>query len=385
MKTSLPVLSALWLAALAAAVVAPCPSAEAQGGGAFTRSGESADVERGDDAAAPYRAGDVPNEETIESATEHLPPGPRLLVRSKHALANRASLFAKLRHQVSLDGRQYIGVGSYWQQGTGQELQVYWELQFAGPEASLLQVTNDRFFWLDRKLPTGRTVTRIDLRALRAEQRAWRGPDDDGATTLAATFDDSALVFGAQQGGLPGLLASLLDQFQFLPPQAMRLSITPPLSNDPRELAVFAVVGHWKPEKLAQLLGEASRESRVESQEPEIKREIPERFPQEVLLLVGQSDLLPYRVEYRRRETPAPAGNTEQIVAYQLSAAPLVVLELAEIAIDPPIAAGQFDYAPPSSVEWSDQTAILIQRLRKQRQARVADGDPASRSSAAGR
>jgi hypothetical protein len=179
---------------------------------------------------------------------------------------------------------------------------------------------------------------------------------------------------------MPGLLASLLEHFEFQPPQAMRLSITPPLSNDPRELAVFAVVGHWKAEKLAQLLGE---ENQAPSVEPATGPSIPDRFPQEVLLLVGQTDLLPYRVEYRRRETAVPANG--EIVAYQLSAAPLAVLELAEIAIDPPIAAGQFDYAPPSSVEWSDQTAALIQRLRKQRQLRFADGVPPSPAPAAGR
>jgi hypothetical protein len=311
-----------------------------------------------------------------------MPPGQRLLVRSMHALEQRASLFAKLRHQVSLEGRQYFGVGSYWQQGAGDELQVYLELQFAGPQASLLQVANDRFLWIDRKLPTGRIVSRIDLRALRAEQRAWAGPAGPDEMPGGAPFNDSALVFSAQHGGLSGLLASLLDNFQLMPPQAMRLSVASPLSTEPKELPVFAVVGHWRPEKLALLLGKDQREI---NQQPRVSPVIPDRIPQEVLLLVGQADLMPYRIEYRGLETPPPAGDDATIVAYRLSAEPLVVLEMTDIAFDAPIAAGQFDYAPPGNVDWKDDTPALIQRLRSQRQARIAEAMPAVSPPAGGR
>ena len=48
-------------------------------------------------------------------------------------------------------------------------LRVRLELQIAGQDSSLLQVSNSRFLWVDRRLPTGRTVTRVDLRQLRAD------------------------------------------------------------------------------------------------------------------------------------------------------------------------------------------------------------------------
>jgi hypothetical protein len=342
-------------------------------------------VPAANDAAAPYRASVEADEaagDAFGRAIEKLPPGQRLLVKARYALAQRASLFAKMRHRVTLDRRRDSGVGSYCQQGTGEQMQVYLELQFVEQEASLLQVANDRFLWLDCKLPTGRTVTRIDLRALRAEQRAWSGPTDTADGLGGAPFDESTLVFSARHGGLPGLLSSLLDNFQFMPPQAMRLSVTSPDSPEPKELAVFAIVGHWKPEKLAPIVAGNSPRSSDEGQRP---RSVPNRIPEEVLLLVGQSDWMPYRIEYRRLETPPPTGDGAQLVAYKLSAEPLVVLELTDVVFDAPIAAGQFDYAPPGSVDWKDETAALIQRLRSQRQARIAESKPATLPSAAGR
>ena len=89
------------------------------------------------------------------SASES-PPGNQLLIQAAAQLERRASVTAKLRHQVALGGQQLYGVGSYWQQGSGEELKVRLELQIAGQEAQLLQVCNSRYMWLDRRLPTGR-------------------------------------------------------------------------------------------------------------------------------------------------------------------------------------------------------------------------------------
>jgi hypothetical protein len=82
-----------------------------------------------------------------------------------------------------------------------------------------------------------------------------------------------------------------------------------------------------------------------------------------VLILVGQADLFPYRIEYRRLET-APNGPP---IPYQLSANPMVVLEFIDVVFDTPIATGQFDYTP-GDAEWTDQTATILHRLRQQTQ-----------------
>ncbi|MEX2307805.1 MAG: hypothetical protein WD738_09455 [Pirellulales bacterium] len=301
--------------------------------------------------------------------------GDKLLVQAATMLERRASVAARLRHQSFIGGNQLYGIGSYWQQGSGAELRVRLELQIAGQKASLLQISNSRFLWIDRHLPTGRSVSRIDLRQLRADP-ILSGTTVDELEPGKANWSSLQPELIAHCGGLPSLLAALRESFSFLPPQAMRLAAQ---STDPQSssIPVFAVVGHWKHEKLVAMLAR-NRESRVENPEPEglnarlsALNSLPDRLPREVLLLVGQADLFPYRIEYRRLETPLATGHDAQSIPYQLSANPMVVLELTDVVFDTPIAAGQFDYAP-GDADWVDQTAATLERLRHARQQQLA-------------
>ena len=295
--------------------------------------------------------------------------GDQLLTQAALRLERRASVSARIRHQVFLDGTQLSGIGSYWQQGAGEELRVRLELQIIGQEANLLQVSDSRFLWLERKLPTGRTVSRIDLRQLRSDP-SLTPANLDGPEPGSATWSSTESLI-AHTGGLPSLLASLGENFEFLPPQAMRLAAESIEDPQATSIPVFAVVGHWREEKLNALLRK-SGESKAESGEQEspdsrlsTPRSIPARLPQEVLLLVGQADLFPYRIEYRKLETP-PANPDGPPIPYQLSTNPMVVLDLIEVAFDVPVETGQFDYAP-GDTEWFDQTATVLQRIRQQR------------------
>jgi hypothetical protein len=280
-----------------------------------------------------------------------------------------------MRHQVAISGRQFYGVGSYWQQGCGETLKVRLELQIAGQDSQLLQVCNSFFLWVDRKLPTGRTVTRIDLRKLRADP-SLGAPNLDIIRPGDANWSSLDSELAEFTGGMPKLLAALRENFTFLPPQAMRLAIAPPLSSEPMNVPVFAVVGHWKPERLAALLAKTQPnptdvQPPVTSSNTSKRKPIPERLPEEVLLLVGQSDLFPYRIEYRRLETPdLPAGDGPPI-PFQLSTNPMVVLELSDVTFDVPIAAGQFDYTP-GDTPWTDQTTAILDRLRQEHEAKLA-------------
>jgi hypothetical protein len=382
MKINLPSLSALALLAVVAVAIAQRQLASrSEEPRLIAVNASAADQE----ATAPYSTKPAPIAPVAAATADELPVGDRLLLQAIDRLEQRKSIVARLRHQVSLDGNQFYGVGSYWQQGKGEDLQLRMELQMAGQDASLLQASNGRFLWVDRRLPTGRAVTRIDLRAIRAELQSTFGTKSSDDELTIATNDwaqptepanvnppaADLLLLGAG-GGLRGLLASLAENFAFLPPQAMRLAVGPPLTAQPMEVPVFAVVGHWKQERLVAIAG--SEESRVESSESEVDvaESIPERFPQEVLLLVGQADLFPYRVEYRRHETPVAAGGRAATSIYRLSANPILVLELTEVRFDVPIAAGPFDYAP-GSAEWTDQTAVLLERLRSERRQQLAE------------
>jgi hypothetical protein len=294
-------------------------------------------------------------------------------------LERRGSVTAGLGYAVDVCGRQLSGRGRYWQQGSGDELRLRLELEVQGQESTLLQVSNSRFLWVDRRLPTGRFVTRVDLRQLRADP-----------TLVASNFDEiqpggagwSALhpALTAQSGGLPSLVTALAENFSFLPPQAMLIAIDSPVGGEPANSPVFAVVGHWKRDRIAALVdGQPSDFDGLTY--AELMQTLPEQLPQEVLLLVGQADLFPYRIEYRRLETPAPISGNGPPIPYQLSTGPMVVMQLSDVAFDGPIPAGQFDYAP-GDADWVDQTAAVIERLRRETREQVASGGSTERPTA---
>jgi hypothetical protein len=383
MKSSLPLLSALALAVIAAAAIAQREQEGARWDGPFGALPTGS--ERGaDDAAGAYTSEPSPAKSQRDAEVSRLPVGDRLLRQAIRKLDERDSITVRLRHQVALDGSQHYGVGSYWQLGKGDDLETRLELQIAGQEASLLQTSNGRDLWIDRRLPTGRSVTRIELHKLRADLTAdgsdgtaadaWR---EDSQASAAARAPDFLLM--AASGGLRGLLASLGENFTFLPPQAMRLSVSPPLVPQSTDLPVYAIVGHWKPQRLAALVDAAGQAADARKQLESGLAAVPERFPQEVLLLFDQSDLFPYRVEYRRLETPRP-GQAAAATIFQLSASPLVVLELTDVRFNAPIAAGLFDYTPPNAL-WTYQTAVVRERLRGQRQQKLAERQRAAEQS----
>jgi hypothetical protein len=302
-------------------------------------------------------------------------PGDRLLLQAATNLERRASISARLRHQLSIESTQHYGAGSYWQQGSGDELKVRLELQLAGQDARLLQVSDNRFLWIDRRLPTGRSVTRIDLRQLRADPLLTASNLDD-IQPGDAKWSPLHPGLIAHSGGLPSLLASLGENFSFMPPQAMRLAVTPTAASQPTSVPVFAVVGHWKRERLLALLdgdkSDTSETNRDDLDLAEMTRSLPPRFPQEILLLVSQSDLFPCRLEYRRLQTPFASGDAALAIPYQLSADPMIVMEFSDVVYDAMIPAGQFDYMP-GDADWMDQTAVVLEKLRRERQAQVAN------------
>jgi hypothetical protein len=303
--------------------------------------------------------------------------GDSLLQQAIEQLERRASVTARLRHQIAIGEKQLYGVGGYWQQGNGDDLKVRLELQIAGHESQLLQVSNSRHRWIDCRLPTGRTVTRLDLRQLRADPILSASNLDDIRPGEAdwATLRTELI---AQTGGLPSMLLALRENFEFMSPQAMRLAVTPPLTTDETNISVFAVVGHWKPERLLALLKTENGQSKFEGIPfDELVQKLPDRFPQEVLLLVGQADRFPYRIEYRKLETPTISAGNGPAIPYQLSVLPMIVLEFSDVVFDAPIDAGQFDYTL-TDADFVDQTPALLERLRQEKRSQVASRNGSS-------
>ncbi len=297
---------------------------------------------------------------TADGTAEKASTGDELLLQVRTQVERRASIAARMRHQVSLNGRHLFGVGGYWQQGTGDELKVRLEVQFANDQTGLLQVSNGRFLWTDQRLPAGRSITRLDLRKVRADI----GRAADEIETLAPgdpTWTDSQPDFSLRYGGLPTLLKSLSEHFRFQPPQAMRWTPSPQLPGLSESFPVFAVVGHWKAKSLAAIAPGISE-----------LRDLPPRLPQEVLVLFGQNDYFPYRIEFRKLlNTPDELAENKPLAPFRLSSDPLVLVEFSAVRFDAQIAAGQFDFAP-GDAEWDDRTAEHLQGLRRQRDARSA-------------
>lgn len=304
--------------------------------------------------------------------------GDDLLVQAARRLERRASISAHLRHQVVFGGVQWNGAGNYWQQGSGEDLKIRLELQIVGQDAKLLQICDSRSLWIDRKLPSGRRIVHYDLHQLRADPDLTP-PDFDKLDPGQANWSSVQPLLTAHLGGLPSLIASLQENFDFLPPQTMRLAVEPPVAAQATNVPVYAVVGQWKPDRLNALLAKTSDDdsndnpaSAKKTKTPRGAVMVPDRLPQEVLLLVGQADLFPYRIEYRQRETPTAENPDGPPIPYQLSVHPLVVLELSDVVFDAPLPTGQFDYSPPSDVDWDDQTASLLEHVRRARQSQVA-------------
>lgn len=332
-------------------------------------------------AATPYDVrADAAKAGAIPQAAEAAPSaqaarGDELLVQAVNQLEQRASVTARFLYHVAIGGEDLDGSLSYWQQGRGEDLKVRLEVRLVGLDAQLLHVCNSRFIWNDRKLPTGRTVTRIDLRQLRADP-SLAGGNLNEIKPGQANWSPLQSELITYTGGLPSLLNGLSESFRFMAPQAIQFQLNRPADAEPVKVPVFGVVGQWKPEKLAAQVAKTQDNSGAVTQHaPDLRKlatkNLPERLPLEVLILLRQEDLFPYRIEYRRLETPNSIDNAGPPIPYQLSVHPMVVLQLDSATFDAPIASGQFDYAP-GDADFDDQTTVILERLRQQRQAQIA-------------
>ena len=286
--------------------------------------------------------------------------GDQLLLQARSQLERRTSVAARLRHQVSFGGRDLSGFGGYWQLGSGDDLRMRLELKFSNEDTTLMQISNGRFLWSDQRLPAGRYITKLDLRKVRNE--ISRAEEDlEELEPGRATWTPIEPKLSIRYGGLPTLLLSLSNCFEFSPPQSMRWTPAPPLEGLSESLPVFAVVGHWKADVLTLFLPPG-----------EDATALPERLPQEVLVLFGQSDLFPYRIEFRTLLNPPGAlAANGQPAPFQLSRQPLVLVELSAVSFDGQISAGQFEFSP-GDAEWDDRTAEYLEAIRRQQQPRTA-------------
>ncbi len=268
-------------------------------------------------------------------------------------MARHTSVDAKVRQQAGLFGESLVGSGSYLQQGLGTDMLVRFELrmQVAGQVGSLLEVGDGRYLWRDQQMPSGRKVSRIDLRHVfaRLEQEQGVAPR-------------SGLVMSMGQhlamGGLPKLLASLADSFEFSAPVKSRIG----------ELPVYVLRGVWHRDKLAEVI-----QGHAGAGKPDNVASLPDHLPYDVLLLVGQDDLFPYVIEYRGKVLPQATGTGNPGRRETL-----VRMQLHEVRLGAPIDSRQFVYKPGEIVV-GDQTERFLQRLLPKHDRRATGRPNATR------
>jgi hypothetical protein len=262
--------------------------------------------------------------------------GDQLLRRAITSLSAHQGVKATVRQQAQLFGYRLLGKGSYLQQGRGAEIRNRLELTIEadGQTSSLLQIADGRYLWSERRDGDSRHVERIDVGRVRKQLGKLTGN--------AAPVPHKLLAFG----GLPDLLASLLQHFQFAPPKASHLG----------DMQVYRLVGRWRTAPVTRLAVLAGAPTDSGATTPK-KRPSP-RVPREVVVLLGRDDLFPYVIQY----AGGPTDETGQGRAAGSSLA-MLRIELYEVQIDGLIDPRQFVYRP-DDVESVDATGRYVKRLQ---------------------
>ena len=300
------------------------------------------------------------------------PAGDEQLLLAIARLEQRGSVTARIRQRASVGKLPFYGTGTYRQQGRGTRRHVRWLLQSQrdGVHATLLQVSDGRFLWVDRNLATGRDIERVDLWQLRrqASSTASATQPDEPESVGSAPFTPQLTT---SYGGLPMLLESLRENFEFTAPRSFRLG------DDP----VVGMVGRWRPESLSAILTDTSQIEgsgltagvlRDQLAEYFATRRLPAHMPHHVLLLFGQEDLFPYLIDYRYSDDPLADSSLAPAELFQLSSQPLSRLEFFDVSFDQTIDSGEFIYEPPPEPEWLDGTSRYVQQMHNRSRVRRA-------------
>lgn len=256
------------------------------------------------------------------------------------SLRLHGNIDAKLRYESKLYEQKLAGQGSYQQGGNLNKRFTRWEMQtqIADQTASFVQVYDGDHLWTERRLPSRREVNRLDVVRLQAGLRTHnRG--------VALDHRDQLLATVAGQGGLSQLLADLLVNFDFQPPQPTQLNGLP----------VNALVGTWRAE---QLVKKWPASTQLDSDDPP---PWPNQLPHHVLLLVRKENLFPCVLEHRPASS---ASYATSLAGLRPLDDPLLRYEIYEVNFAIAIPDEHFHFQPGES--WSDETSVVLQQLTEQ-------------------
>ncbi len=206
------------------------------------------------------------------------------------------------------------------------------KLQVGDKTSSLLQVCDGQFLWTNRNLHGQSKLTRLDV--ARAEG-ALRQADN------ASPREDLRILPGI--GGLAKVLRGLSAAFEFTAAEPGRWG--------KEQRPVWKLHGQWRVRWLTKILPD-QKEALLAGQPPDLSK-LPPHLPDRVVLLLGQDDLFPYRIEYRRLTSSGSEQSTTRA---------LVTMQLFNVALNVPLDPTLFSYQP-GDLEYTDETGRFLKQL----------------------
>lgn len=271
--------------------------------------------------------------------------GRGLLEQAIVAIESRQSAAAKIYYRFELLGYpQMVGSGAYLEQRseTAQLFRHDAKLQLDDGVVTLLQVFDGQNLWTYDDLD-GEKLTRVDVIQVAQSLRAKKELPQVGEIGKWPGL-----------GGLPRLLRGLNSAFDFEVAEEAAFTLTD--GGRQREMPVWRLRGNWKPDLLAQLLPDQAED--IQQGKPVRLEKLPEHLPDHVMVYLGQDDLFPYQIDYRRHQ---PKRLWERSPPESKS---LVIIQFPEVSLDVAIPPGEFTYRP-GSLAPTDGTAAFIGNLEK--------------------
>ena len=241
---------------------------------------------------------------------------------------------ADVRQRIRLFGQELFGVGSYQQMVVGDATFLRLEMNVSTSKEQterLLQISDGMSLWTRR---TGAKTNSLEVVNLTRVQQVI---EYDRAT--AAKFGPSWMMLG----GLPKLVRTLSDCYQFGSPIGKRISKVP----------VWQLMGQWKPDVLKRLRGKRA------------DKPLPEHLPATIRLTLGRGGplpLFPYRVEFGRMTSGQGGPSGQGGEGYQAFTA-MVTLEFYRVQSDAQIDPEIFKFLPGEQ-SVIDRTDAVLDSLK---------------------
>ncbi len=255
--------------------------------------------------------------------------GRQLLHRALEIGMNRGSISAQARLRAELYEQQLFGSGTYHEARVRGDFlsRIEFKIPMAGGIGLFQRVNDAKFLWTHLDLPSlsgerQHRVSRVDLQRVKDESKV-------GPRELA---------------GIPGLLWRLDRAFEFAPPK----------SGQWQQVPVWLVTGIRRdPEQ-------ATGGTVATTQGPKFVE--TQAVPASVAIALGQDDLFPYRLEFRRHRDTTPEGDASE--RGRDEDRPILVVEFYEVEFESPLHPQIFSYSP-GELPVDDETDPFLEGIGK--------------------